>query len=134
MEIKPWLSAFRLRTLPLALSCIAMGGFLAAVAGKFNALIFILSCLTTVFLQVLSNLANDYGDSVNGVDHDERSGPKRAVQSGAISLRQMKRAVVFFVFLCLVSGISLLLVSLGWNLSAFLFFFGLGVLSIVAAI
>ncbi|HMI66808.1 MAG TPA: hypothetical protein VK517_12255, partial [Cyclobacteriaceae bacterium] len=58
-----WLSAFRLRTLPLALSCIGMGGFLAAEAGKFNVLIFLLCCLTTVFLQVLSNLANDYGDS-----------------------------------------------------------------------
>ena len=134
MELKPWLSAFRLRTLPLALSCIGMGGFLAAVAGKFNALIFLLCCLTTVFLQVLSNLANDYGDSVNGVDHTERSGPKRAVQSGAISLLQMKRAVVFFVLLCLVSGVSLLLVSFGWNVKAFLFFFGLGVLSILAAI
>ena len=124
MEIKAWISAFRLRTLPLALSCIGMGGFLAAVAGKFNALIFLLCCLTTVFLQVLSNLANDYGDSVNGVDHTERSGPKRAVQSGAISLLHMKRAVVFFVLLCLVSGVSLLLVSIGWNVKAFLFFFG----------
>src|SRR3977135_2336861 len=134
MELKPWLSAFRLRTLPLALSCIGMGGFLAANAGKFDTLIFILCCLTTVFLQVLSNLANDYGDSVNGADHAERSGPKRSVQSGTISLQQMKRAVAFFVLLCLVSGVSLLLVSLGWNVKVFLFFFGLGVLSILAAI
>jgi len=129
-----WLSAFRLRTLPLALSCIGMGGFLAAEAGKFNALIFLLCCLTTVFLQVLSNLANDYGDSVNGADHAERSGPKRSVQSGAISLQQMKMAVVFFVLLCLVSGVSLLWVSFGWDAKAFFFFFGLGVLSILAAI
>jgi len=134
MELKPWLSAFRLRTLPLALSCIGMGGFLAATAGKFNALIFLLCCLTTVFLQVLSNLANDYGDSVNGADHAERSGPKRSVQSGIISLQQMKRAVAFFVVLCLVSGISLLWVSFGWDAKAFFFFFGLGVLSILAAI
>src|SRR5258706_509788 len=134
MELKPWLSAFRLRTLPLALSCIGMGGFLAATAGKFNALIFLLCCLTTVFLQVLSNLANDYGDSVNGADHAERSGPKRSVQSGVISLQQMKRAVAFFVVLCLASGISLLWVSFGWDAKAFFFFFGLGVLSILAAI
>ena len=132
--MKAWISAFRLRTLPLALSSIGMGGFLAAAAGKFNVLIFVLCCMTTVFLQVLSNLANDYGDSVNGADHAERSGPKRSVQSGVISLRQMKRAVIFFVLLCLVSGVSLLLVSLGWNVKAFLFFFGLGVLCILAAI
>jgi 1,4-dihydroxy-2-naphthoate polyprenyltransferase len=131
---KSWIGAFRLRTLPLALSCIGMGGFLAAAAGRFNGLIFFLCCLTTIFLQVLSNLANDYGDTINGADHEGRSGPKRAVQSGAISARQMKNAVILFVFLCLVSGISLLLVSFGWNWRAIIFFFGLGLLSIVAAI
>ena len=134
MEMKSWISAFRLRTLPLALSCVGMGGFLAATAGKFDGLIFFLCCLTTIFLQVLSNLANDYGDSVNGADHAERLGPQRAVQSGKISARQMKHAVIFFVLLCLVSGISLLLVSFGWNWRTILFFFGLGILSILAAI
>ena len=132
--MKAWISAFRLRTLPLALSCIAMGGFLAAAVGKFNGLIFFLCCLTTIFLQVLSNLANDYGDSVNGADHAERIGPMRAVQSGMIGAEQMKRAVVLFVILCLASGISLLLVSFGWNWSTLLFFLGLGILSILAAI
>ncbi len=134
MQVKPWISAFRLRTLPLALSCVGMGGFLAATAGKFNGLIFFLCCLTTILLQVLSNLANDYGDSVNGADHSGRSGPMRAVQSGAITAQQMKNAVIFFVLLCLVSGISLLLVSFGWNWRTIFFFFGLGILSILAAI
>jgi 1,4-dihydroxy-2-naphthoate octaprenyltransferase len=134
MELKAWISAFRLRTLPLALSCIGMGGFLAASAGKFNALIFALCCITTILLQVLSNLANDYGDSIHGADHAGRPGPTRAVQSGVISPRQMKNAVVLFVVLCLISGVSLLWVSLGWNMKAILFFFGLGVLSIIAAI
>lgn len=134
MVIKNWLSAFRLRTLPLALSCIGMGGFLAAAAGKFDILIFSLCCLTTIFLQVLSNLANDYGDSINGADHPARKGPMRAVQSGAISSAQMKNAVIFFVVLSLASGISLLLVSLGWNMKALSLFFGLGILSIIAAI
>jgi 1,4-dihydroxy-2-naphthoate octaprenyltransferase len=131
---KAWLSAFRLRTLPLALSCIGMAGFLAAAADKFNGLIFFLCCLTTIFLQVLSNLANDYGDSINGADHAERKGPKRAVQSGAISAEQMKKAVIIFVFLCLVSGISLLLISFGLDWNALLFFFILGLFSIAAAI
>jgi 1,4-dihydroxy-2-naphthoate octaprenyltransferase len=134
MDIKVWLQAFRLRTLPLALSCIAMGGFLAASAGAFRWDIFILCILTTIFLQVLSNLANDYGDSVNGADHAGRKGPQRAVQSGAITAAQMRTAVIIFVLLCLCSGISLLLVSFGLNWNALLFFFGLGVLSILAAI
>lgn len=134
MAIKNWLSAFRLRTLPLALSCIGMGGFLATAAGKFDALIFSLCCLTTIFLQVLSNLANDYGDSINGADHAFRKGPTRAVQSGVISSAQMKNAVILFVVLSMASGISLLLVSLGWNVKALLLFLGLGILSIIAAI
>ena len=94
MAVKTWIGAFRLRTLPLSLSCIGMGGFLAAAAGKFNGLIFALCCLTTVFLQILSNLANDYGDSVHGADHAARKGPQRAVQSGAITSGQMKAGIL----------------------------------------
>lgn len=134
MNTKAWLQAFRLRTLPLALSSILMGGFLAASARAFQWSIFLLCVATTIFLQVLSNLANDYGDSINGADHAERKGPSRAVQSGAISAQQMKAAVILFVLLSLASGISLLLVSFGWDWSSLLFFLGLGVLSIAAAI
>jgi 1,4-dihydroxy-2-naphthoate polyprenyltransferase len=134
MEIKPWISAFRLRTLPLSLSCIGMAGFLAAVAGKFDGLIFTLCCLTTIFLQVLSNLANDYGDSINGADHAGRKGPMRAVQSGAISSARMKNAIIICSALCLVAGISLLLVSFGPDWNSLLFFLILGLLSIAAAI
>jgi len=134
MNIKAWLSAFRLRTLPLALSCILMGGFLASAAGAFRWSIFLLCVTTTIFLQVLSNLANDYGDSIHGADSAERKGPSRAVQSGTISARQMKMAVFIFVCLCLVSGITLLWAAFGWDWNAIFFFFGLGVLSILAAI
>ncbi len=134
MDVKVWLQAFRLRTLPLALSCIAMGGFLAASANAFRWDIFLLCVLTTIFLQILSNLANDYGDSVHGADSHIRKGPARAVQSGAISSNQMKTAVIIFVFLCLASGVSLLVVSFGINWNAIMFFFGLGILSILAAI
>lgn len=132
--IRSWLQAFRLRTLPLALSCIGMGSFLAAADGFFSWSIFSLAALTTIFLQVLSNLANDYGDAVSGIDSDERRGPRRAVQSGAIPKQQMKMAILVFVMLSLASGISLLLVSFGLNWLALLFFFGLGLLSIAAAI
>jgi 1,4-dihydroxy-2-naphthoate octaprenyltransferase len=132
--VRPWIAAFRLRTLPLALSSIGMAGFLAASAGKFNGTIFFLCCLTTIFLQVLSNLANDYGDSVNGADHAGRKGPQRSVQSGAITAGQMRKAIALFVILCLVSGVSLLLVSFGMDWSSVFFFFVLGLLSIAAAI
>lgn len=134
MAIKVWMQAFRLRTLPLALSCIAMGGFLAASANAFRIDVFLLCVLTTISLQILSNLANDYGDSVHGADSKERVGPSRAVQRGLISPVQMKTAVIVFVIICLCSGITLLLVSFGMNWNALLFFFGLGLLSIFAAV
>ncbi|MEJ7646604.1 MAG: 1,4-dihydroxy-2-naphthoate polyprenyltransferase [Chryseolinea sp.] len=133
-DFKSWLMAFRLRTLPLALSCIAMGGFLAASENAFEWDIFLLCVLTTMCLQILSNLANDYGDSIHGADGPARKGPSRAVQSGAITARQMKSAVIIFVLLCLSSGITLLAVAFGMNWRAIFFFLGLGMLSIAAAI
>ena len=132
--MNPWLSAIRLRTLPLALSSIGMGGFLAAAAGKFDGQIFLFCCLTTICLQILSNLANDYGDSVNGADHAGRKGPQRAVQSGAISLNQMKAAVIITAILSLISGVTLLWVSLEWSQNEFLVFLGIGLICILAAI
>jgi 1,4-dihydroxy-2-naphthoate octaprenyltransferase len=134
MNVKSWIAAFRPRTLPLALSSIAMSGLLAASAGKFNGLLFTLCCVTTIFLQVLSNLANDYGDTVNGADHAGRIGPQRAVQSGAITPAAMRIAITLFVGLSLASGLSLLFAAFGWNLQMIGFFLVLGVLSIIAAI
>lgn len=133
-SVKTWLQAFRLRTLPLALSSIAMGGFLAAAVGAFRWSIFLLCVLTTIFLQVLSNLANDYGDSVHGADSRERTGPSRAVQSGAISPSGMRVAIAVFIVLSFVSGLTLLFIAFGFDWQAILFFLGLGVASILAAI
>src|SRR4026208_860232 len=113
MPIKVWMQAFRLRTLPLALSFIAWGAFLAASVNAFRLDVFLLCVLTTISLQILSNLANDYGDAIHGADSVERVGPSRAVQSGVISSGQMKRALIIFVVLCLCSGVSLLVVSFG---------------------
>lgn len=132
--MKHWVSAFRLRTLPLALSSIMMAGFLAASVNAFQWNIFLLCIATTIFLQILSNLANDYGDSIHGADSDDRKGPSRAVQSGKISASQMKSGIIVFVLLSLINGILLLFVAFGLNWSAILFFLGLGILSILAAI
>ena len=134
--IKAWLSAFRLRTLPLALSSIGLAAFLAAKAHKFNVWVFLLSSLTTILLQILSNLANDYGDSIHGADKVEsgREGPQRAVSSGAISSQTMFKALVLFSVLSLVSGISLLYVSFTNIDIKFLLFLMLGLASITAAI
>lgn len=135
MSIKPWLSAFRLRTLPLAFSSIVTGSALAYYHFSFNVWIFSLALLTTLFLQILSNLSNDYGDSKNGVDNKNRVGPARAVQSGAIQPQQMKNAMILFVVLSLASGIPLIFIALkniGWQwIIGFLI---LGISAIIAAI
>lgn len=134
MPISPWISAARPRTLPLALASIGMGAFLAASVQQFRWSVFLFSALTTIFLQILSNLANDYGDSVHGADQAGREGPARAVQSGHITPTAMKRAIGVFAGLSLVSGIVLLWLALSGSQTAFLLFLGLGLLAIAAAI
>lgn len=130
-----WIKAFRLRTLPLALASILMGTFLAAFENKANILTALLCALTTILLQVLSNLANDYGDSVNGADSVDRKGPSRAVQSGAISLQAMKKGIIITAALSLIAGLYLLYTVYEHTGSVVFFvFLLLGIASIVAAI
>ena len=133
-SISSWLKAFRLRTLPLALSSILMGSFLAIHDGTYNWLIVFLAAVTTTLLQILSNLANDYGDSQKGTDNVNRLGPLRSVQSGEISPGQMKKGIWVFVLLSLISGILLLYISFAGNFATALFFLVLGIASIGAAI
>jgi 1,4-dihydroxy-2-naphthoate octaprenyltransferase len=108
-----WLAAMRPRTLPLAIASSILGGFLAAQNGVFSWPVTLLCVLTAVFLQILSNLANDYGDSIHGADHIERAGPKRAVQTGLITAGEMKRAMGIFAALSAVSGLMLVIYALG---------------------
>ena len=133
--IKHWLKAFRLRTLPLAFSSVITGTATAIHIGSFDWLIFTLALTTTLFLQILSNLANDYGDAQKGTDNENRLGPERSIQSGAINKIQMKRAIVVFIFLSLFSG--LVLVFYATRTISFLYpllFITIGLLSILAAI
>ena len=129
-----WLSAIRLRTLPLTLASIGMGSFLAADQSMFDLRVGLLCALTTVLLQILSNLANDYGDALHGADSVHREGPARSVQAGAISAQQMRSAIILFAFLSFGSGLWLLYISLGFNMHSFLFFLVLGLLCILAAV
>jgi 1,4-dihydroxy-2-naphthoate octaprenyltransferase len=131
--IKHWVSAMRLRTLPLTVACIALGAFIAQANGFFQWPVFVLCLITALLLQILSNLANDYGDAQHGADHERREGPVREVQAGNISAEAMFKGIIIFSLLSLASGISLLLVS-GISLQVFVVFVALGILSISAAI
>lgn len=133
-QAKEWISAIRLRTLPLAMASIGLGSFLAAYDGKFSWLVLVLATLTTVFLQVLSNLANDYGDSKHGADSSERQGPSRAVQSGKIAPKSMKVAIYLFIGLSLTSGVLLLFVSIPSISLEFIGLLIVGLLAIGAAL
>ncbi|MCA1746880.1 MAG: UbiA family prenyltransferase, partial [Bacteroidales bacterium] len=94
--LKIWIKAFRLRTLPLAMSATILGSFLAYDRGMFRWTVFIFGLLTTLFLQVLSNLANDYGDALKGTDNKKRIGPLRVTQSGLVTRKQMRRMIALF--------------------------------------
>jgi 1,4-dihydroxy-2-naphthoate polyprenyltransferase len=134
-KIKAWISAARLRTLPLSVSGILVGSFYAFAQGFTNWIILGLSLLTTLGLQVLSNFANDYGDGVKGTDNENRIGPLRALQSGAITPAEMKRGIIITSALTLASAVALIYVSFGSdNFGYSLFFFFLGLAAIVAAI
>ncbi len=110
-SIRIWISAFRLRTLPLSFAIVLTSAAVAVQNSCFSTAIFILELTTTLFLQILSNLSNDYGDTVHGADSGERVGPQRAVQSGAISQSAMRCAIIVFSMLALLSGIGLLWVG-----------------------
>jgi 1,4-dihydroxy-2-naphthoate polyprenyltransferase len=128
-----WLHAVRLRTLPLALASIFAGSFLAAWKEGFRWEILLLASFTTIFLQILSNLSNDYGDTIHGADSEVRQGPVRAVQSGIISLKEMKNAMYLFGALSLISGLLLIFLAIQ-DLKIFLLFLGLGLAAIWASI
>ncbi|PQJ32671.1 1,4-dihydroxy-2-naphthoate octaprenyltransferase [Nonlabens arenilitoris] len=158
-KFKAWISAARLRTLPLSISGILVGSAYAYLrvshleylktsnvlgvfsfaiedfVSDFNFLIPILALITTLGFQVLSNFANDYGDGVKGTDNDDRVGPMRALQSGIILAHEMKRAMIITAVLTLISAIALIYVSLGIEqLLISLFFLVLGIAAIWAAI
>ena len=127
------MSAARLRTLPLSVSGIMIGSSYAFFVNKFNSLLFIVALLTTVAYQVLSNFANDYGDGIKGAD-DNRTGPKRAVQSGLISRPSMKKAITILSLVSIILTLCLVTLAFGAFSKYFFLFIALGSLAIFAAI
>ena len=139
--MKKWIEASRLRTLPLSISGIIMGAFIARWRllgqGQFwDWRIFVLAILVTLLYQILSNFANDYGDGVRGTDAlRTNEAESRAVASGKISAKEMRGAIVLFSILSLVATVGLLFITFYPNYwIEFGFFIGLGVACILAAI
>lgn len=142
--MKHWIEAARLRTLPLSVSGILVGSFYALAkpteqeltpTNVFSWKIFGLLLLTTIGLQVLSNFANDYGDGVKGTDNEDRIGPKRAIQSGAISPKAMKSAIIITAFITFLLAVLLIYTAFHFKYFYYsLFFLALGIIAIASAI
>ncbi|UZT98505.1 1,4-dihydroxy-2-naphthoate octaprenyltransferase [Chryseobacterium fluminis] len=136
-----WIKAARLRTLPLSLSGIIMGAFIAkwrlyGEGGIWDWKIFALALLVTLLYQILSNYANDYGDGIKGTDAKRATeAESRAVASGKITAGQMKNAVILFSILSFTATVALLYMAfIPDHMNEFYIFIGLGVACILAAI
>lgn len=136
-----WVQAARLRTLPLSISGILLGSFIARwrlieIGGNWDWRIFALAMLVTLFYQILSNFANDYGDGVRGTDRfRDKNAEKRAIASGIISVKQMKMAVISTAILAMIMTIGLLYTAFfSYYILEFYVFIGLGILCILAAV
>lgn len=134
-NIKHWVSAMRLRTLPLSVSGILVGSAIALASNSWNNWIFGLALSTTVLFQIISNLANDLGDTLKGTDNDDRLGPERTLQAGVITKKAMKIAIVIFSVLSLSSSGTLIYVSIdGMSQTLLLTYIGLAIFCVLAAI
>ncbi|MDE6450825.1 MAG: 1,4-dihydroxy-2-naphthoate octaprenyltransferase [Odoribacter sp.] len=134
-KTKYYITSFRLRTLPLSLSGVFLGTLLAAAQGSFRTLPFWLAVVTTLCLQILSNLANELGDLQKGTDNAMRLGPIRSIQSGALTLKEFKRTILLFIILSACFGSALVYTAFSslFNRDG-LMMLALGAAAIIAAI
>ena len=113
MTFKACVKSLRLRTLPLSLAGVILGVALAADRADVSPWAAALIFLTTVCLQILSNLSNELGDTLNGTDTVERQGPQSALGSGELTVEEMKRLIRTFIVLCVAFGLGMIQVSFG---------------------
>lgn len=111
-----------------------MGGCIALPSGEANLWAWLLSGTTAALLQILSNLANDYGDFAKGTDNAMRKGPQRAMQTGSVSATDMKRAIGIVAASALLSGAALVFVVARLSISEMLAFAALGTGAVAAAL
>lgn len=134
-KARVWIQAARLRTLPLSVSGILLGNAYCLYNPKFSWILFGLMLFTAILFQIISNLANDYGDGVKGTDNANRVGPKRTLQSGLLTSQELKTGIIITTLLAL--GCSLMIIWLAFGASSLFnifLFLGLSGLCIWAAI
>ena len=133
-KLKAAVFSMRLRTLPLSLSGVVLGLMLAMKTQEVSLWLIVWLLLTTVCLQILSNLSNELGDFLKGTDGEQREGPMYSLAQGAISVKEFKRLIAVFVLLCCVFGAAMVWTSFGTFLAwQPLMLLALGVAAIWAA-
>ena len=134
-QLKVWLKAVRLRTLPLSVSGILIGNSLCFQHPEFSGTLFVLMLFTAISFQIISNFANDYGDGVKGTDNENRVGPKRVLQQGLLSRAILKKGIVIISLISLLLAFVLIFLAFGSNSWHYiLIFIGLSFASVWAAI
>ena len=134
--IGKYIPSLRLRTLPLSLSGIILGSGLASkgLQSSFDWFVFGWAVLTTLCLQILSNLSNELGDALKGTDAGQQGRAAYGLQAGTVTLQEMKRMIVVFIFLSIVFGMALVLTAFDtFFCIRSLVFLGLGALAIMGA-
>jgi 1,4-dihydroxy-2-naphthoate octaprenyltransferase len=113
--VKIWLMAARVRTLPAAIAPVLVGTALAGYAGVFHPLRFIAALIGAIFIQVGTNLSNDYSDARRGADTDDRLGPVRVTAGGLVPPRRVLVATYVSFGVAVLAGAYLIAVA-GWEL------------------
>ena len=129
-----WIRAARPRTVLLSFSGVLMGGFLALANEVHNITAIVFCALTAILLQILSNLANDYGDFKKGTDNAQRKGPQREMQSGAISEKEMQIGIALVSAAALLSGAVLIFFVARLTWTELSVFAALGIAAVLAAL
>jgi len=130
-QLKKYIPSLRLRTLPLSVSGIILG---AGLAWPIDWYVFGWAILTTLSLQILSNLSNELGDALKGTDSEQHGRAAYGMQAGTITVEEMKKMIGVFIFLSIVFGSALVLTAFDTFLCVpALVFLGLGALAIIGA-
>ncbi|MDQ6774811.1 MAG: 1,4-dihydroxy-2-naphthoate polyprenyltransferase [Actinomycetota bacterium] len=113
--VRIWLMAARIRTLPAAVAPVLVGTALAGYQGVFHPLRFVAALIGAVFIQVGTNLSNDYSDARRGADSEDRLGPVRVTAGGLVPPRQVLVATYVSFGVAVAAGGYLIAVA-GWQL------------------
>jgi len=113
--VRIWLMAARVRTLPASVAPVLVGTALAGYAGVFHALRFVAALVAAVFIQVGTNLSNDYSDARRGADTEDRLGPVRVTAGGLVPPNRVLVATYVSFGIAVLAGTYLVIVA-GWQL------------------